>query len=62
MAKIIAKVTPAFTLLDKSLIERYAASSPSKWGENISSAQTHLATKERVIACGEKKAAVTMRS
>ncbi|WP_082927866.1 polysaccharide deacetylase family protein [Paenibacillus oryzisoli] len=41
---------PPFASLEKKLIDRYAASIPTKWGEHVPGVQTQLATKERVIA------------
>lgn len=51
---------PIVTSLEKTLIDRYAASMPTKWGENILGVRTHFVTKERVMAltfdaCGGKE-------
>lgn len=49
----------AFASLEKSLIDRYAAASPTKWGERIPGVKTRIHTQEKVIAltfdaCGGK--------
>lgn len=51
--------TTAVASLEKSLIDRYAAASPTKWGERIPGVKTRIHTKEKVIAltfdaCGGK--------
>ncbi|NRF93491.1 polysaccharide deacetylase family protein [Paenibacillus frigoriresistens] len=55
-----ASPSPAFTDLEKTLIERYGNAKPKKWGENVPGVRTHLTTKEQVIAltfdaCGGKE-------
>jgi peptidoglycan/xylan/chitin deacetylase (PgdA/CDA1 family) len=54
-----SEAIPAFASLEKSLVDRYAAASPTKWGETISGVKTRLHTKDKVIAltfdaCGGK--------
>ncbi|KRF44221.1 polysaccharide deacetylase [Paenibacillus sp. Soil787] len=55
-----SSTSPDFPSLEKTLIERYGNAKPTKWGENVPGVQTHLTTKEQVIAltfdaCGGKE-------